>query len=59
MTKYEYRYPSCEELYALELEARRLRAEALSQALRAGAARVKSLYGRAMSAIGAKVVRHA
>jgi hypothetical protein len=59
MTKYEYRYPSPEELYALELEARRLRAEALSGAFRTAAASVKSLYGRAMSAIGAKVVRHA
>lgn len=59
MTKYEYRYPRPEELYALELEARRMRAEVLSAAFSAGFANVKSLYGRAISAIGAKVVRHA
>lgn len=47
-----YRTPTAEELYALELRARRERARVLAAAF-------KSVYERAVSALTAKVVRHA
>jgi len=55
----QHHYPNAEELYALELEARRLRAQAMSEAFVAGAAAVRSLFARAVAALSAKVVRHA
>ena len=52
MEKAQYRTPTTEELYALEQRARRERARYV-------AALIRSLYARAMSAVTAKVVRHA
>jgi hypothetical protein len=52
MKKAQYRAPTTEELYALELRARRERARFL-------AAAVRSLYERILSVVTAKVVRHA
>ena len=44
MTKYSYRIPSPEELYALEAAARRLRAQTLSGSFRKAISSVKSLF---------------
>jgi hypothetical protein len=52
MKKALYRAPTTEELYALEKRARRERARYI-------AALLNSLYDRAVSALTAKVVRHA
>lgn len=48
MTKltYSYRHPTPEELYAVELEARRLRAEAMAEAFAKALAAVKGLFDR-------------
>lgn len=53
------RYPTSEELYAYEREARRMRAQALAEAFAAGFAAVKSAYARVMTTLSTKVVRHA
>jgi hypothetical protein len=53
------RYPTPAELYSLELRARRMRSEALGLLLRRAALAVKAAFERAVSQIGAKVVRHA
>ena len=52
MKKAQYRAQTNEELYALELRARRERARVIAAAL-------KSAYERILSAVTAKVVRHA
>jgi hypothetical protein len=52
MKKALYRAPTTEELYALEKRARQERARYI-------AALFKSIYDRAVSALTAKVVRHA
>jgi hypothetical protein len=52
MEKTLYRAPTPEELYALEMRARRERARFI-------AALVRSAYERVVSALTAKVVRHA
>jgi hypothetical protein len=52
MKKAMYRAPTVEELYALEKRARRERARHV-------AALFRSVYDRAVSALTAKVVRHA
>jgi hypothetical protein len=52
MRKAVYQAPTIEELYALEKRARRERALYI-------AALVSSVYDRAVSALHAKVVRHA
>jgi hypothetical protein len=52
MKKALYKAPTTEELYALEKRARRERARHVAALLR-------SLYERALSALNAKVVRHA
>jgi hypothetical protein len=52
MRKAVYQAPTVEELYALEKRARRERARYI-------AALVSSVYDRAVSALHAKVVRHA
>ena len=57
MTTYRNLTPN--ELYAIELRARRQRQEELGRLLRAGAVAVKAAYGRAVSYFSAKVVRHA
>ena len=44
MKEYSYRIPSAEELYAVEAAARRLRAEAMSDAFRKAVASLKSLF---------------
>ncbi|MGQ0544436.1 MAG: RSP_7527 family protein [Betaproteobacteria bacterium] len=54
-TKYTYRTPTAAELYAVEQEARRLRAEAIASALKAGVLKVKALFERPVS----RNVRHA
>jgi hypothetical protein len=52
MTKYSYRIPSPEELYALEAAARRLRAKTLSDTFRKAISSAKSLFA-------SRTVRHA
>jgi hypothetical protein len=52
MKKALYKAPTTEELYALEKRARRERALYIAALLR-------SFYDRALSALNAKVVRHA
>jgi len=53
------RYPTSEELYALELEARRLRAAEVARLLHAGANAVRRLFARTASVRHAKGLRHA
>jgi hypothetical protein len=53
------RYPTAAELYALELKARRMRAEEMGRLLRAGASAVRSLFTRTVSVRNAKGLRHA
>lgn len=53
------RYPNHEQLYALEREARRLRAEETARLVRAGIEKVRSLFARATSARPGKGLRHA
>jgi hypothetical protein len=57
MTKFSY--PSTQELYALELAARRARAQAVAEALRSGVAAVKSFFSRGAVAAAPKGMRHA
>lgn len=45
-TKYEYHTPSIEELYALDQEARRLRAKAVSELFRKAAKAVRNAFPR-------------
>ncbi|HZM35466.1 MAG TPA: hypothetical protein VFC18_13360 [Burkholderiales bacterium] len=54
MTK--VRYPTPAELYAVEQEARRARAQAIAEALHAAAASAKAFFTRAATPKG---VRHA
>jgi len=54
-TTYDYRHPTPEELYALEAQARRLRAQTIAAGLRKGLAAVKGLFERPVS----RSVRHA
>ena len=53
------RYPSPAELYALEREARRLRAEEMGRLLKAGADAVRRLFPRTVEVRPAKGLRHA
>lgn len=53
------RYPTSEELYALEREARRLRAEEMARLWLAGAGAVRSLFARIVTVRNAKGLRHA
>jgi len=53
------RYPTAKELYALEHEARRLRAEEMARLLRAGAKAVRALLARTVTVRNAKGLRHA
>jgi hypothetical protein len=53
------RYPTPEELYALEHEARRLRAAEMSRLLKAGAKAVRSLLARIVTVRNAKGWKHA
>jgi hypothetical protein len=53
------RYPTPAELYALELKARRMRAEEMGRLLRVGAAKVRALFSRPVSVRNAKGLRHA
>jgi hypothetical protein len=59
MKKDLYRYPTSAELYALELRARRERAREMARLLAAAVHALKSLAARAVTAPGAKGVRHA
>lgn len=52
MTKYEYRVPTPEELYALEASARRLRAKTIAGTFRKAIASLKSI-------VVSRSVRHA
>lgn len=54
-----YRYPTPDELYSLELRARRMRQQELGRLLRKGALAVIAAFERAVSQLSAKVVRHA
>jgi hypothetical protein len=53
------RYPTTEELYALEHEARRLRALEMARLLNAGIDAVRSLFARIVTVRRAKGLRHA
>jgi len=53
------RYPTPAELYALELEARRMRAQEMGRLLKAGAAKVRALFSRTVPVRHAKGLRHA
>jgi len=53
------RYPTAKELYALEHEARRLRAEEMARLLRAGTKAVRALFARFVTVRNAKGLRHA
>jgi ribosomal protein L29 len=57
--RYQIRYPTTEELYAFELEARRLRAAEVSRLLKAGASAVRRLFARIVTVRNAKGLRHA
>jgi hypothetical protein len=59
MEKVIYTAPTTEELYALDKRARRERAAAFAAALRSAATALRSVFERALSALTAKVVRHA
>jgi hypothetical protein len=59
MTKYTYRIPSAEELYALEMQARRLRSQAVASAFRNGVKAVRSYFSRPATAPRGRMVRHA
>lgn len=53
------RYPTSEELYAFEREARRLRAAEMARLFRAGADKVRAIFKRTVSVRNAKGLRHA
>jgi len=55
----ELRYPSPEQLVAIERSARRARAEEVARLARAAVAGVKSLFGRATAPVDIKGPRHA
>ena len=59
MTKYRYRVPSAEELYALEMQARRMRSQAVADAFRNGVKAVRSYFSRPAGAPRGRIVRHA
>lgn len=58
MTRIPYRIPSSEELYALEHEARRLRAAAIAKSLGNAARSVRAFFARPASAT-TRSMRHA
>lgn len=53
------RYPTPEELYALEQNARRMRSAEMARLIRAGTDAVRSLFGRTVTVRNAKGLRHA
>ena len=57
MTK--LRYPTPDELYALELAARRARSKEMARLVRAGAHALRAGIARFVAVLGAKGVRHA
>jgi len=52
-------FPSPEELYAIELAARRARSQEMGRALVKGAAALKALFARATAALHTRKVHHA
>jgi hypothetical protein len=52
-------YPTPEELYALEQNARRMRSAEMARLIRAGADKVRSLFGRTVTVRNAKGLGHA
>jgi hypothetical protein len=57
-TKYTYRMPSVEELYAFELQARRMRSQAVAEGFRKGFNAVRGFFSRA-STHATRTARHA
>lgn len=55
----QIKYPTVEELYAFEREARRLRAAEMARLFRAGAEKVRAIFKRTVSVRNAKGLRHA
>ena len=53
------RYPTQEELYALEREARRLRAQEMARLARAAGDAVRAFFARTFAVRNAKGMRHA
>jgi hypothetical protein len=58
-TKHMYRTPSIEELYALEHEARRLRAQAVAEFFRGAVKTVRGAFAREATAPAPRTMRHA
>jgi hypothetical protein len=54
-----FRYPTFEEVRALELVARRARSRELARLARLGGSAIASAYKRLVSGLSAKRVRHA
>jgi hypothetical protein len=59
MDKSLYRTPMAAELYALERRAREERARYIAAGIASAAVALKSVIERALTALSAKVVRHA
>lgn len=59
MDKSAYRIPTAAELYALERRAREERARYVAAGIASAAAALKSVIERGLTALSAKVVRHA
>jgi hypothetical protein len=59
MHKSPYRTPMAAELYALERRAREERARYIAAGLASAAVALKSVVERALTALSAKVIRHA
>ena len=57
--RYPTKYPTAAELYALEHEARRLRAEEMARLFRAGAKAVRAFFSRTVTVRNAKGLKHA
>ena len=58
-TKYTYGVPSAEELYALELQARRMRSQVVVDGFRKCFKAVRGFFSRAASTHATRTVRHA
>jgi hypothetical protein len=52
-------YPTPEELYALEQNARRMRSEEMARLIRAGIKAVRSVFERTVTVRNAKGLKHA
>jgi hypothetical protein len=58
-TKYTVRMPSADELYALELQARRMRSQAVAAAFSNAVKAVRAYFARRASRSSTRTMRHA